>query len=101
MKVTVENNSNWKKLAFDCTSYTPERMIEVAFDEWCDGSVHYQTLWNFSNGRYSPKNEGQKFVWKLERNKNQNEYEVWYKILPFEVGEQTDYFLNSDWEWDE
>tara|TARA_R110002074_G_scaffold784_1_gene4627 strand:- start:6939 stop:7244 length:306 start_codon:yes stop_codon:yes gene_type:complete len=98
MKVIVENNSNWKKLAFDCTSYTPERMIEVAYDEWSDGSVHYQTLWNFSNGRYSLYNEGQKFVWKSVRNQNESEGEVWYKILPFEESERIDYFLNSDWE---
>lgn len=96
MKVTVENNFIWKKLEFDCTRYTPERIIEIAFDEWGNGSVLYQTLWNFSNGRYSPNNEGQKIVWKAVW--NENEFDIWYKILPFEEGEQKDYFSCSDWE---
>tara|TARA_R100001082_G_C4330594_1_gene145422 strand:+ start:451 stop:774 length:324 start_codon:yes stop_codon:yes gene_type:complete len=97
-KLIVEYNYHWKKLTFDCTSYTPERMIEIAFDEWANGSVLYQTLWNFSNGRYSPDNEGQKIVWKSVWNENEAKYVQWYKILSFEEGEQKDYFLYSDWE---
>ena len=95
MKMIVEYNYDWKKLALNCKSYTPERMIEIAFDEWSNGSVHYQTLWGFSNGRYSTNNQGQKIVWKSVWNQSKNEGEVWYKILPFG---QKDYFLHSDWE---
>ena len=93
MKVDM-NPNNWKKLVINAKSYTPERMVEIAFDDWSNGSVLHQSLWNFSNGRYSPNGEGQKIDWRWVKG------EVWYKIRPFKEGEQKDYFLNDTWtEW--
>ena len=89
------NPHNWKKLVFDAEPYTPERMVWNAWDEWADGScVGYPTLWNFSNGRYSPDGEGQKILWRWVKGV------IWYRITDFKEGDRKDYFLHSDWsEW--